>query len=75
MKSSSELEAKHFIKADGTVLQTVKLTVQCETHFVKAIECLYFQPTEFVQKGIRIIRFYNCQKFGHLSAKHHLQTL
>ena len=86
-KIRSELEtalpgvkAKRFIKADGTVLQTVKLTFQCDTQFVKAIdervflECQYFQTTEFVQKGIRIIRCYNCQKFGHLSDFCHSKT-
>ena len=63
------------------MLQTVKLTFQSETHFVKAIderpflECLYFQPTEFVQNGITIIRCYNCQKFGHLSARCHSKTI
>ena len=86
-KMRSELEipflgvqAKRFMKADSTVLQTVKLTFQCETHFLKAIderlflECLYFQPTDFVQKGIRIVCCYNCQKFGNLSANCHSKT-
>ena len=45
------VQDKRFIKADGTVLQTVKSTFQCEIHFVKAIdeglflECPCFQPT------------------------------
>ena len=74
------MQAKRFIKTDGTVIQTVKLKLQFETHFVKTIdegvfrECLDFQPTEFVQKGIRIIRCYNCQKFGLLSANCHSKT-
>ena len=78
---SSGVQAKRFIKTDGNVLQTVKLTFHCETHFVRAIdeglflECLYFQPTEFVQKCIRIICWYNCQNFGHLTANCHPKTI
>ena len=74
------MQAKRFIKADGTLLQTLKLTFQCETHFVKAIDegifldCLFFQPREFVQKGIRIIRWNNCLKLRHLSANCHSKT-
>ena len=71
---------KRFVKAEGKILQTVKLTFQSELQYNTAIsegifiESLYYTPYEFVQRGIRIIRCFNCQKFGHLSGNCNSKT-
>ena len=74
------ISAKRFVKADGTILQTVKLTFQSELQYNNALseglflDSIYYQPYAFVQRGIRIIRCYNCQQFGHLSGNCHSKT-
>ena len=69
-----------FGKAEGKILQTVKLSFQPELQYNTAIskgifiDSFYYQPYEFVQRGIRIIRCFNCQKFGHLSGNCNSKT-
>ena len=68
---------RRFVKSDGKTLQTVKLTFPSKAQFDKAttdgifIDHLYYQPVEFIQQGIRIIRWYQCQKFGHVCSNGH----
>ena len=68
---------RRFVKSDRKSLQTVKLTFPSNDQFDMAttdgvfIDHLYYQPVEFIQQGIRIIRCYRCQKFGHVSSNCH----
>ena len=71
--------AKRFVKADGKILQNVKLTFQTKLQYNNAIlegffDSLYYQSYEFVQRCIRIIRCFNCQKFGHFSGNWNSKT-
>ena len=71
------VKARRFVKADKTALQTVKLSFPSKLLYDKAtsdnifLDALFYQPVEFVQQGIRIIRCYKCQKFGHMSSNCH----
>ena len=71
------VKARRFVKADKTALQTVKLSLPSKLLYDKAtsdgifLDALFYQPVEFVQQGIRIIRCYKCQKFGHMSSNCH----
>ena len=62
-----------FIQANGKILQTVKLTFQYELQKNKTISegnlnnSFHYQPHNFVQSGIRIIRCCNCQEFENFS--------
>ena len=53
---------RRFVKSDGKTLQTVKLTFPSKAQFDKAttdgifIDHSFYQPVEFIQEGIRIIR-------------------
>ena len=35
------------------------------------IDHLYYQPVEFIQQGIQIVRCYRCQKFRHIASNCH----
>ena len=68
------VKARRFVKADKTALQTVKLSFSSKllydkvTSDGKLLDAIFYQPVQFVQQGIRIIRCYKCQKFGHMSS-------
>ena len=65
---------KRFVKSDGKSLQTDKMTFSTEIQFDKAtvvgsfIDRLHYQSDEFLQQGMRMIRRYRCQIFGHISS-------
>ena len=70
-------KARRFVKADKAALQTVKLSFPTKLLYDKAtsdcifLDALFYQPVEFVQQSIRIIRCYKCQKFSHISSNYH----
>ena len=72
---------RRFVESDGKSLQTVKLTFPSKAQLDKAktdgfsIDHLYYQPVEFMQQGIRLIRCYRCQKFGHVRSNCHSKVL
>ena len=71
------IKARRFVKAVKLALQTVELSFPSKLLYVKDIsdgillDALFYQPVEFVQQGIRIIRCYKCQTFGHMSSNCH----
>ena len=73
-KDFSNVKATRFIKKDKTVLGTVRLTFSSAEDAANAvnqglfIDHLFYRPSYFIQQGVKIIRCYNCQKFGHVSA-------
>ena len=70
------IKARRFVKADKQ-LYKVKLSFPSKLPYLKAmsdgiiLDALFYHPVEFVQQSIRIIRCYQCQKFGHMSSNCH----
>ena len=68
------VKANRFVKRDKTVLGTIRLTLSSAKDATKAenqglfIDHLFYRPSYFIQQGVKIIRCYNCKKFGHVSA-------
>ena len=70
-----DAKATRFIKRDSTKLGTVKIVLKSENNHGKAlhqglfIDSIYYKTIPFVQNRLQIIRCFNCQKFGYISAK------
>ena len=70
----SNVRATCFVKRDTTVLGTVKLKISSADDAARAvnqglfIDHLFYRPSYFKKQGVKIIRCYNCQNCGHVSA-------
>ena len=71
----TDAKATRFIKRDSTKLGTVKNVLKSENDIGKAmrpglfIDTIYYKRILFLQNGIQIVRFFQCQKSGHISTK------
>ena len=68
------VKASRFVKKDGTVLGTVKLIFETSQDQEKVttdgifLDNIFYRAQPFVQQGIKNVRCFKCQKFGHISA-------
>ena len=71
----TDAKATRLIKRNSTKVGTVKIVLKSESDLGKAlhqgffIDSIYYKTITFVQNGIQIVRCFECQKFGHISAK------
>ena len=69
-----KVKASQFVKKDGTVLGTMKLIFETnqDQEIVTTdgifLDNIFYRAQPFVQQGIKIVRCFKCQKFGHVSA-------
>ena len=74
LASNFKVKASRFVKKDGTVLGTVKLIFETSQDQEKVttdgifLDNIFYRAQPFVQQGIKIVRCFKCQKFGHVSA-------
>ena len=65
--------ATRFVKKDRTPLGAVKIVFKSGQLHEKAlnegifVDNIYYRTQKFIQTGIKIIRCFKCQKFGHIS--------